>query len=157
MKKKINWKSLWQRQHHQAFKTATVPPAAYLNAIQDEIAARLQCGQQPIVFGNAQAVVGALPSVLDAVKVSAQDLNCPVEHKCLVLDLKTSHAVIVKAGDAIGLDPWQFVLLEAVPFASLRRQRFGKRHQGQVDQPQGGRLAQAFTRLAFWRTRKPKP
>jgi hypothetical protein len=107
---------------------------------------------QPIIFYNRSSgrVLGCLPVASDAVKVGAKNLDCAVEHKCLILNAQTGRTVVMHAGDAVGLDPSQFVLLQPLSFDSLRRNFFGKRDQRHVDQGQLGRLKKLAMRLAFW-------
>lgn len=106
----------------------------------------------PIVFTYCGIVAGVLPATSDLVQLREEQLKGSVEDKCLVLDIQASRAVVMKAGDAIGLDPRQFILLEALPFSSLGGKRLGKRQQGHVDQGQLRGLKQVLMRLAFWRT-----
>lgn len=112
----------------------------------------METNSKPIVFhDDTGRIIGVLP--LDLVKMRPEHLKGGIEDKCLVLDTQTSRAVVMKAGDAIGLNPYQFILMEPVAFASLCHQRLAEIDQGHVDQPQLHGLKQFFMRLAFWRTR----
>lgn len=103
---------------------------------------------QPIVFHDETGrITGVLPS--DLVKMLPEQLKGSVEDKCLVLDTQTSRTVVMKAGEAISLDPYQFILMKPVAFASLGHQRLAEIDQGHVDQSKLSRLKHAVMRLVF--------
>lgn len=128
----INWKQQWANEHERAFNIAK---RARPIALHDDTG----------------RVAGVLPSSLDLVKMLPEQLKGSVEDKCLVLDTQTSRTVVMKAGDAIGLDPYQFILMEPVAFASLGHQRLAEIDQGHVDQSKLSRLKHAVMRLVFRR------
>lgn len=108
---------------------------------------------QPITLHDDTGhIAGVLPSSLDLVKLLPEQLKGCVKDKCLVLDIQAKRTVVMKAGDAIGLDPHQFVLLQPIPFASLGHQRFAEIDQSQVHQGMLRRLKLALMRFAFWRS-----
>ena len=109
---------------------------------------------RPAVFHDDRGrILGVLPSASDLRKLRPELLKGGVEDKCLILDIQAQRTVVMKAGDAIGLDPSQYVLLQPVALASLCRQGLAEIDQGQIHQGKLRSLKQAFMRLAFWRTR----
>lgn len=108
----------------------------------------------PTVFhDDTGRILGLLPAPSDLRKLRLELLNGGIEDKCLVLDIQTQRTVVMKAGDAIGLDPSQHLILKPVAFASLCNQRLVEIEQCQVHQGKLRRLKQALMRLAFWRAR----
>lgn len=110
--------------------------------------------QTPTVFHDEDGqILGVIPAASDRRQVRLELFKGSVQDKCLVLDIQAKCAVVMKASDAIGLDPCQYVLLQTVAFASLFHQGLAEANQGQIYQRKLRSLKLAIVRLAFWRTR----
>lgn len=109
---------------------------------------------RPTVFHDDKGhILGLLPAASDLRKLRPELLKGSVEDKCLILDIQAQRTIVMKTGDAIGLDPSQYVLLQPVALASLCRHGLAEIDQGQIHQGKLRSLKQAFMRLAFWLAR----